>query len=1099
MIDDACFGDVKSSDLEVEFDSSRAEMSDFNPHFSSGDEFNISELNGIDDLLSSCDKDLMLGDLLGDEGFFSQLDNPMPMNDLSFDFMDLKSSTLLDPQTLSPPIEPSLYAPVQMTQQEYQPASNQLFGNNNVSSPILTVQKVPTMNIQQKMHVKQAKPASNVPIQQVIISSQSISPSSSQLIYPNVQHIQPNQQIIVQSSNKTPQKSQQHVLVQNISQIPQDQLQLLLQTKVLKSEQPINQQTTLMYTTAPLTTVSANTQSNSQASLHTLVNGGQILAAGIPVVIDSESKVAINRFSSSQPPKEPKVKEVKRSAHNAIERKYRTSINDKIVELKNMIVGVEAKLNKSAILRKTIEYIKFLQNSNAKLKQENMALKMAARKNTLKDLLSPTTIDDMQTSEFRGDNTPPPSDISNSSPPHSLPSSPEYQTQIKEESDEDISSSRGGMLDQSKFVMCMFMLAVISFNPFGLALNKFSGSGGYSTDTIPGRSILQQTDEYSSGTYDFSTLLLWTVNFLVLGFCMVKMFVYGDPILPTKSKESQNFWRHRRQADINLSKGDINDARLELKRCLQTFGITLPTSRFEIFVTFFWQVVRQCLHRLWIGKWLSRHGGGFMVDGIVRYEALTSCRELALVYHGLHQLHLIDSSEDGGHILGMILGLNSVNLAEAAGNKMPPNQLTDIYVTVALRIKQSCFQFIQGIQRFYMGLAKQASMNSCDPIPTRLQWLFTPYGYKYFMMQKFSYDCKNDGLPFSVLGNKADPLAYVMKDYREHLLEKALQTIVAPGSKIFEDDSVKKAHVTDSLNYIKLLFDNVAKDVSSVFGSEVLHIYEDEVAYWWTNVIAVAAYWILAEENNAEELYCKVEHIPEALSNINDPLPKAVLAAFRAQKMYFSKERKSLHRSSVFHQCNSASKLIEESLNYVQCKAQSSKSLFTQLLVCDWLLETRIALWEDTVDNDPNNNTPVSNSVLLAFQRDITSLRNLTQYVPSAVSRVFLYEATSRLMAGAAPGRTQQLLDKSLRHRHAKSSIICGKDKNHQDLGGERQHATALYLACKHLPGQLLSSPGEKAGMLAEAAKTLERIGDKKKLQDCYRLMKTLGPNSVTN
>lgn len=35
----------------------------------------------------------------------------------------------------------------------------------------------------------------------------------------------------------------------------------------------------------------------------------------------------------------PKVKEVKRSTHNAIERRYRTSINDKIVELKNMLVG----------------------------------------------------------------------------------------------------------------------------------------------------------------------------------------------------------------------------------------------------------------------------------------------------------------------------------------------------------------------------------------------------------------------------------------------------------------------------------------------------------------------------------------------------------------------------------------------------------------------------------------------------------------------------------------------------------------------------------------------------------------------------------------
>lgn len=63
-----------------------------------------------------------------------------------------------------------------------------------------------------------------------------------------------------------------------------------------------------------------------------------------------------------------------------------------------------------------------------------------------------------------------------------------------------------------------------------------------------------------------------------------------------------------------------------------------------------------------------------------------------------------------------------------------------------------------------MGLAKLAAVNSCDPVPSRLQWLFTPYGYKYFLTQKFSYDCKqNDGLSFSVLGNKADPLAYVMK------------------------------------------------------------------------------------------------------------------------------------------------------------------------------------------------------------------------------------------------------------------------------------------------------------------------------------------------
>ena len=48
---------------------------------------------------------------------------------------------------------------------------------------------------------------------------------------------------------------------------------------------------------------------------------------------------------------------------------------------------------------------------------------------------------------------------------------------------------------------------------------------------------------------------------------------------------------------------------------------------------------------------------------------------------------------------------------------------------------------------------------------------------------------------------------------------------------------------------------------------------------------------------------------------------------------------------------------------------------------------------------------------------------------------------------------------------------------------GEREHATALYMACKHLPPQLLSSPGERNGMLTEAARTLEKIGDKRNFE----------------
>ena len=51
----------------------------------------------------------------------------------------------------------------------------------------------------------------------------------------------------------------------------------------------------------------------------------------------------------------------------------------------------------------------------------------------------------------------------------------------------------------------------------------------------------------------------------------------------------------------------------------------------------------------------------------------------------------------------------------------------------------------------------------------------------------------------------------------------------------------------------------------------------------------------------------------------------------------------------------------------------------------------------------------------------------------------------------------------------------------------------ALMMACKHLPEDLISCPGERAGMLTEAAATLEKIGDKRRLRDCFTMMKSIG------
>lgn len=76
------------------------------------------------------------------------------------------------------------------------------------------------------------------------------------------------------------------------------------------------------------------------------MSGGTILAT-VPLVVDAE-KLPINRLAPSGKPALVQGKGEKRTAHNAIEKRYRSSINDKIVELKDLVVGTEAKVGAPA-------------------------------------------------------------------------------------------------------------------------------------------------------------------------------------------------------------------------------------------------------------------------------------------------------------------------------------------------------------------------------------------------------------------------------------------------------------------------------------------------------------------------------------------------------------------------------------------------------------------------------------------------------------------------------------------------------------------------------------------------------------------------------
>lgn len=902
----------------------------------------------------------------------------------------------------------------------------------------------------------------------------------------------------------------------------------------------------------PASTMAVNTQ-----NFHTLTNtpNGPILT--IPLLLDSTAtstvenagKLKINRLSQSgqtsqhaQP--KVKVKEVKRSAHNAIERRYRTSINSCIVELKNIVVGVDAKLNKSAILRKAIDHIRHLQKQNNNLKQENMYLKMKMtnRKHSLKDLLVANAQDDMAR-VLSGPITPPRSDESSNpslSPSHtsenSMPPSP-YGSMSPggmEDSfnDEEILPSVRGMSAHSRLTLCMFMLAVLVINPFGSFLEP-SVDDQESLDPVTSRRILAIDEAFFSWSSLSSTVSVLLINLALLTLALVKVFVYGDPVLLPRSKAFTEYWKHKKQSDVDFKRGNVASSLQEAERCLMSFGVTLPRSRLETVTATCWQFVRMFLHRIYVGRWLSRRTGGLFKPESQRLDAMNSAKELALLFHRLNQLSLISDQPQAS---GLMMSLNAVNMAETAAAVISPEDTVEIYIMAALRVKKSYPRFMQYFCRYYLAKARQVS--GSEQVPSKFRWAFTSYGFRFLTNHAVRFE-ENVGSMFTMLSNQADPLEYMMRDYRENLLQKSIQCLVGSGQisrkhanaaysqqsqskngseekSTIKDDQSDNGKPSNSASYPYsgcqisnvLYFTELLNNCMSVerfpasFDKCVLggNCCQDQLAHWWSSLLSIAAHWLLGEDSEAERLYPHIENLPPELVKSDDTLPKALFAAFQAKRALLNKP--DYDSIPVFKSCNIGSQFLEDSLTTNICKSLIRLKMLAQLLACDWLLEARTSLWES--DNEKFQSqcgeyVPVSGAVLAKFQKDLNSLRVVTNQIPNAQPRVFLYEAVCRLMAGAAPGPTQQLLGHSLRQRYARASIICsGKDRSSQLVGG-RERAAALYVACKHLPAPCLSLPGERTSMLQEAAKTLEKIGDKKRLQECYQLMRSLGSGTVTN
>uniref|UniRef100_A0A3B3RHH8 Sterol regulatory element-binding protein 1 n=1 Tax=Paramormyrops kingsleyae TaxID=1676925 RepID=A0A3B3RHH8_9TELE len=784
-------------------------------------------------------------------------------------------------------------------------------------------------------------------------------------------------------------------------------LQLFLQPQFIKTD-------SLLLTSRAVKPPCVTCAPVQTTSLQALINGGAILTT-VPIMVDAE-KLPISRISSAG---KPSNKGEKRTAHNAIEKRYRNSINNKIIELKDLVAGTEAKLNKSSVLRKAIDYIRFLQQSNQKLKQENMALKMATQKNrSLKDLVAlevegPTC---GVTSELL---TPPPSNAGSplhcGSFPHcssdSEPSSPFGGLVLKQPK---VSRRDVAMMDRSRVALCIFTFLFLSLNPMGSLLSR--GMGGTGTAGTTGRTGARDVEAAAWLHPAVPVLCAWLLNGLLVAAVLVWLLVYGEPLTRPHSGSSVLFLKHYKQANEDLAKGDFARASQNFQTCLEVLGRPLPVSQLDLLCGVLWAGLRLGLQWLWVGRWLAGKAGSLWPDPPSQSDGRASCANATLVYHRLHQLHVMGKL-GGGSLSGLHAALSAVNLAECSGDRLTVATLARIHVCAALGVKASLPRGLRFAAWVFLSSARRVCLAPGSGTPPAMRWLTHPLGHRFFMDGQWTVHGSPRDSVYSQARSRVEPLAQVTQAFREHLLEKALLCVLSsPKEKTLVEG---EGEYCQALEYLQLLIsfsDAEASTQSVAPGSGLAAVTGCDIhSKWWASTMVVMISWLQGDKDAAERLCAAVEDLPVSLRAQENPLPRAAHYTFRAIQA-IQGQRENWQLSLGYSE--RASGLLKDSLSRDPPSCAGVIDKLLQVLLCDLLLVTRSTVWH----RQQGGLLPAPAQQLHGFQQDLSSLRKLVQSFRPGTHRLFLHEGTARLMAGSSPARGQQVLGLCLRRRTTSAS-----------------------------------------------------------------------------
>ncbi|KAK0417054.1 hypothetical protein QR680_012809 [Steinernema hermaphroditum] len=779
-----------------------------------------------------------------------------------------------------------------------------------------------------------------------------------------------------------------------------------------------------------------------------LASGGYSDAGSSPLVSPSYDGAAIPDWGAGDDSdaemepasgglrKGPKVE--RRTAHNLIEKKYRSSINDRIQVLKVMVAGDDAKLSKSVTLRKAIDTISSLRAQNADLRREveklRAALKVAG--------IEPPPHEESEARRLLKSlgSESPGSSLSNS--PDSSPTHVSHLKMLKAPKP----APKG---DKTRVTLFALMFMVLVYNPFTFLVATGAGASGASTN-FPRRTLsdpfeMDPEPEFWWQEAVIRPLFVWSINVVVIICVLTRLLVYGEPVTDAKSPSWTEFVDLKREASTGVLRGNYKEAQRQLQEALQILNRPMPCAGIDELVSILWQVIRHVLNSIWIGRWFARRrrSPAHSVSVVCRSHAAT-----ALLYHQLHQLHMIGVDDESGRFTGLYLALCAVNLAESAGispEGVTHGQRADIYINLALRIR-ACLPRYPGsiLVAYFMKRAKRHAGKETDEATVRgMQWLFHP------VAQRFLADADNvaslltcskhlNHFPFSTNYLSVKPVDRLTSAFKMHLL----WSLAAELQSSELSNLAKFVEISHLLLNVSTHYSTVARsaprDVSVAEWDSPMNLQGDDLCSWWTHVTTCALYWKYGDTQRAQKHYAVVRKCPAQLLKNN--LALAVGHAFCSRKLFNEDREKKDFSKVVWIHVRSAAEQLQKIGGASGAPPSHAASHINKLMLSasyEWILVSLVELWQSELDDRMPYWEQTTAPPLKNLYRDLyRQYRAMAHANVASRSKMAVFEITSRMINGANPLTTWRTLLKMTRGRKSfstSSTLSCASQGPHSD------------------------------------------------------------------